>query len=305
MIPSSYRDSYGVGAALLALTVCLSSIACPAQAEGPVKDTSRIVSIGGDVTEILYALGFAPKIVAVDTTSTYPASALKEKKNVGYVRALSTEGVLSTNPSVIIAGAYAGPPEVVAALKASSVPYIEVPEDPTPEGVAEKIRLIAATIGAEASADALVKKVEEDFEALASQRARIKKPVRALFVLAAQNGRAIVGGRNTQSDAIFALAGAENAAAQINGHKPLADEAAIELAPDVIVAMSTPVPGNEPSKMLELPVFRSTPAATNNRLVEMDGNYLLNFGPRAGQAARDLMLALYPELAQSDKGSGQ
>jgi iron complex transport system substrate-binding protein len=52
-------------------------------------------------------------------------------------------------------------------------------------------------------------------------------------------------------------------------------------------------------------VFRSTPAATNNRLVEMDGNYLLNFGPRAGQAARDLMLALYPEFAKSDKGSGQ
>ncbi len=58
----------------------------------PIADTSRIVSIGGDVTEILYALKAAPKIVAVDTTSTYPASALKEKKSVGYMRALSTRG---------------------------------------------------------------------------------------------------------------------------------------------------------------------------------------------------------------------
>jgi heme transport system substrate-binding protein len=301
MIASWHRNS----AAALALAACLTATGGPARAEDPVKDTSRIVSIGGDVTEILYALDAGPKVVAVDTTSTYPESALKEKKSVGYVRALSTEGVLSTNPSVIIAGAYAGPPEVVAALKASSVPYVEVPETPTSDGVAAKIRLIAATIGAGASGDALAKKVQGDFAALAEQRARIKKPVRAVFVLAAQSGRAVVGGSGTQADAIFRLAGAENAAAAINGHKPLADEAAIELAPDVIVAMSNPVPGNDAHKMLELPVFRSTPAAINKRLVEMDGNYLLNFGPRAAQAARDLMLAFYPELAGTAQGSGQ
>jgi heme transport system substrate-binding protein len=301
MIPGSHR----LAGASLALALCLMGGAHAASAEAPVKDTSRIVSIGGDVTEILYALNAAPKIVAVDTTSTYPASALKEKKSVGYVRALSTEGVLSMNPSVIIAGAYAGPPEVVAALKASSVPYFEVPEDPTPEGIAEKIRVIAATLGSSPDTEALTKKVAAEFDTLAAQRARIGKPVRALFVLSVQNGRAIVGGNGTLADAIFRLAGAENAAAKINGYRPLGDEAAIELAPDVIVTMSNPVPGNESHKMLGLPVFRATPAAANKRLVEMDGNYLLNFGPRAGQAARDLMLALYPELAASAQGSGQ
>jgi len=301
MIPGSHR----LGGASLALALCLMGSAHAGSAEGPVEDTSRIVSIGGDVTEILYELNAASKIVAVDTTSTYPASALKDKKSIGYVRALSTEGVLSMNPSVIIAGAYAGPPEVVAALKASSVPYVEVPEDPTPEGIAEKIRVIAATLGSSPDTEALTKKVAAEFDALTAQRARIKKPVRALFVLSVQNGRAIVGGNGTVADAIFRLAGAVNAAAKINGYKPLGDEAAIELAPDVIVTMSNPVPGNEPHKMLGLPVFRATPAAANKRLVEMDGNYLLNFGPRAAQAARDLMLALYPELAASAQGSGQ
>ncbi len=91
----------------------------------------------------------------------------------------------------------------------------------------------------------------------------------------------------------------------LHGYKPLSDEAAVELAPDVIVTMSNPVPGNDAREMLQLPAFRSAPAAINNRLVEMDGNYLLNFGPRAGQAARELMLAFYPELAQSAKGNGQ
>lgn len=301
MIPGSHR----VAGALLALAMCVTGTASAAAAEGSVKDTSRIVSIGGDVTEILYALHAAPKIVAVDTTSTFPASALQEKKSVGYMRALSTEGVLSTNPSVIIAAAGAGPPEVVAALKSSSVPFVEVPDDPTPEGIAAKIRLIAAALGAETDAKVLERNVARDFDALAGQRKRITKPVRALFVLSVQNGRAMVAGNGTTADAIFALAGVENVAVDINGYRPLADEAAIGLAPDAIVTMSNPVPGHEPQKMLELPLFRSTPAAINNRLIEMDGNYLLNFGPRAGQAARDLMLALYPTLGDPAGGSGQ
>jgi iron complex transport system substrate-binding protein len=36
------------------------------------------VAIGGDVTEILYDLGAEAHIVAVDTTSLFPANALKD-----------------------------------------------------------------------------------------------------------------------------------------------------------------------------------------------------------------------------------
>ncbi len=306
MTPGSYQSA----GLLLVLSACLVGIAATGNRVGAaeqtaVADTSRIVSIGGDVTEILYTLHAAPKIVAVDTTSTYLASALKEKTSVGYMRALSTEGVLSTNPTVIIAAADAGPPEVVAALKSSSVPYVEVPDHPTPEGVAAKIRLIAAALGAENDAKALEHAVARDFDALAEKRKRITKPARALFVLSVQNGRAVVAGRGTAADAIFALAGAENAATGFHGYKPLTDEAAVDLAPDVIVTMANPVPGGAPSQILELPLFRSTPAATNKRLIEMDGNYLLNFGPRAGQAACDLMLTLYPSLGAAAKDSGQ
>src|SRR5882757_5512675 len=60
-----------------------------------VADASRILCVGGDITEIVYALGAGSRIVAVDTTSQFPEAALKEKKSVGYMRALSSEGVLS------------------------------------------------------------------------------------------------------------------------------------------------------------------------------------------------------------------
>src|SRR3954463_6328026 len=50
-----------------------------------ITDPSRIVSVGGAVTEILYALGLESRIIAVDSTSLYPPHALAEKPSVGYM----------------------------------------------------------------------------------------------------------------------------------------------------------------------------------------------------------------------------
>ena len=178
------------GAGLLRLAIsCTLLVAAPlcASAEDKPHDISRIVSIGGDVTEVLYALGMAANVVAVDTTSEYPREALAEKKSVGYMRALSSEGVLSVNPTVIIASAGAGPPEVVAALKASNVPYVEVRCEDTPEGVVKKVQLIAGIVGAKDEGDALAAGIEADFKTLADERAKVTKPTRALYIIAIQN----------------------------------------------------------------------------------------------------------------------
>jgi heme transport system substrate-binding protein len=267
-----------------------------------VADTSRIVAIGGDVTEILYALKADAKIAAVDSTSQFPVQALKEKPNVGYMRALSAEGVLSANPTVIVASKDAGPPDVVKALKASAVPYVEVPDDRTPEGAAAKVRFIASLVSAESAGEALAKSVEQDFAALAQDRAKITRPVRAIFVLAVQNGRATVAGGHTSADAVIKLAGAENAASDIEGYKPLVEEAATELAPDAIVTMRHSSSTFTSDQILSVKGLQASPAGKNKRVIEMDGLYLLSFGPRSAHAARDLMAALYPGLTERRAG---
>ena len=108
-----------------------------------------------------------------------------------------------------------------------------------------------------------------------------------------------VGGSNTSAHAILKLAGAENVAQQVNGFRPLPDEAIVELAPEVIVAMrrSSGNDAHDTDALLSLKSVQSTPAGAAKRLILMDGLYLLGFGPRAPAAARDLMGKLYPELA--------
>ncbi|WP_414464204.1 heme/hemin ABC transporter substrate-binding protein [Hyphomicrobium sp. DY-1] len=264
-------------------------------ADAPVG-TQRILSIGGDITEILYDLGQQDKIVAVDVTSQFPPEALKEKKSVGYMRALSAEGALSVSPTLIIASDGAGPPEVVNALKSSGVRYVDIADKPSAEGVPAKIRHIGSVVGADDAAKALASKVESEFAALENDRKQIKTRKKALFILAIQNGRATVAGAGTSADSILQLAGVDNAAAGVNGFKPVSDEQLTEFAPDVVVMMRRgTTDDHNASQALSLPGLSQSPAAKTKSLVAMDGLYLLGFGPRAPSAARDLMKAIYTE----------
>jgi iron complex transport system substrate-binding protein len=278
-----------------------TAIAQPANP--PAKaDTSRIVSAGGAITEVLYALGVADRIVAVDATSQFPPEALKTKSNIGYFRALSTEGVLSVNPSVIIASDKAGPPAVVKALKASAVPYFEVDDRSDPSALAERVRAIAKLVDRESRGDVIVRDIEEGFSRLEAKRAAVKRPARVLFILSVQNGRVIAGGRNTSADAVFRLAGAVNCAEAVEGFKPVTDEALIEMNPEAIVVMSQPNTASLSDELLRLPGMRATAAGQTRRIIEMDGLYLLGFGPRAPDAARHLMDRL-AEPAKAQKQS--
>jgi len=307
-MPATHTDAPRICALLLAILTAVA--ASPAVAEDvtvvdgggrtvTVTDTSRILSVGGDVTEILYVLGAGKSLVAVDTTSQFPPSALEEKKSVGYMRALSSEGVLSVGATVVIASEAAGPPEVVKTLKGTSVPYVEVTEQSSPEGIAAKVALIAKVIGAKTRGEKLVQQMKADFAVLAEQRGKIKHPLRALFVLAIQNGRLMVGGQTTSADAIIKLAGAINAADGVKGFRPLPDEAVVELAPDVIFAMRRSGASSEHdlSQIFALKGVQATPAGKAKRIVMVDGQYMLGFGPRTPAAAHDLMSEFYPALA--------
>lgn len=273
-----------LGAAAVALTLLAGGPAAAAPA--------RLVSIGGAVTEILYALGAADRIAAVDSTSTFPAAAA-DKPDVGYMRALSAEGVLSVQPDLVVAVEGAGPPDAIAVLKAA-VPVEEVADTPTPEGVAAKIRRVGAIVGAPAEAEALAGGVAADFAALERETAGIAERRRVLFVLSLSGGRVMAAGAETSADAMIRLAGGINAATGFSGFKPMVDEAVIAAAPDVVVVMRRGEHATGADELFALPAFQTTPAAQARALVSMDGLYLLGFGPRAPAAARDLAAALYP-----------
>ncbi|MBV2144395.1 ABC transporter substrate-binding protein [Falsochrobactrum sp. TDYN1] len=276
-----------VMAASLAFAVCAR-----ADTVDIFPDTSRIVSVGGSLTEIVYALGAGNMLVARDQTSTYPEQA-KELPDVGYMRRLSPEGVLGVNPSGILLLEGSGPPETLEVLTKASVPMVVVPDDHTGESVIAKIEAVGKALGLEEKARALAADVSRDLEAAKKIAANENPRKRVLFIISAQGRRLTASGTGTAADGIIALAGGVNAITAYEGYKQLTDEAIEKAAPDAILIMDIGKDSVLKDELLKNPVLASTPAGQSGNIIQMDSLYLLGFGPRTGAASRELSEKLY------------
>jgi iron complex transport system substrate-binding protein len=271
-----------------------------------VNDASRIVSVGGAVTEILYALGKEKNVVGIDTTSLYPQRAAAEKASVGYMRQLSAEGVLGLKPSIILAIDGAGPKDTLAVLQSAGVPLVVVPDDFTGKGIVDKVRTIAQATGAKERGECIIDRVRADLASLDKLETGIAKPKRVMFVLSFVSGKALVSGGKTAADGIIRMAGAENAITSYEGYKQISDEAVIAARPDVVMTMERGPAGPAgitSEAVFAHPAFAATPAAANRAFLSMEGLYMLGFGPRTAQAARDLAISLYPDLKAASPAS--
>jgi iron complex transport system substrate-binding protein len=279
----------------------------PTDAEGrPIAkaNAQRVIAVGGAITEIIYALGAQATLAAVDTTSQYPADALKRLPNVGYMRALAAEGVLSLRPTLVIADGDAGPPAALAQLKAAGVVVVLLRKDPSAQGVAYKMRAVARLLGRDSDGEALASAYMADMAALAAAIAKAEKKPRVLFVLNASRG-VLAAGQETAADHIIALAGGVNAIQGYTGYKPLAAEAVIAGKPDFILATAHGLQqSGGAAELLKRPDIAETPAGRGSAVIAMDALLLLGFGPRTPAAVQTLAQKLHPGLVLPQPKSG-
>ncbi|MCT6870702.1 MAG: ABC transporter substrate-binding protein [Bartonella sp.] len=255
--------------------------------------------MGGSLTEIVYALGAENRLIARDTTSHYPPDATK-LPDVGYMRNLSPEGVLSLSPDGILLIEGSGPPSTIEILAHAEVPMVIIPEHFTQNGVIQKILKVGQALHQNEQAKKLTDRIEYDFsenDKLLNKITQAKRvsPKRILFVMTIQNGRIMAAGKNTAADGMIALSGGTNAVTDYDGYKLINDEAIINAAPDFILMMSHAGSTTTIDQVLALPAIQMTPAGKNKAVIQMDGLYLLSFGPRTASAARDVINVLYKD----------
>lgn len=285
--------------AALAL-LAAAGLARPARAGGP----ARVIAAGGSAAEIVFALGAGERLIARDTTSSFPPEVLA-LPDVGYVRALSPENLIALSPDLILAEHDAGPPEAIEALRRSGIPLVVLPQALDAAGVQAKIAAVAAALELPEAGDELSMRVAARLaEARAAAQALPRAP-RVMFVLSMQGGRLLAAGAGTSAEAMIRLAGGTNAAEGVHGYKPLTDEAAIAADPDIILVMDRS--GDLAVTLADVqahPALRLTPAGAAGRVIAMDGLYLLGFGPRTGDAALELAARFGELLDRTARGGG-
>lgn len=258
------------------------------------RDGRRLVVAGGDLTGIVYALGAGDMLVGADTTSTWPEAAEKLPK-FGYLRRLSAEGLLSLRPDLAVLRAEAGPPAVIDQLRAAGLDLAIAPAGDSLDVVREKVAFVGRVLGRETSAALLVEQFAARLEAVEADVAKAQMRPSVLFLISVGRGAPMAGGRDTAADAMIALAGGRNAAAALEGYKPLSTEALAALAPDILL-----LPDHVAAALGGADAARTSPGLTfpiPPKVVVMDGLKLLGMGLRAPEAAEELARALHPELA--------
>ncbi|CAM3608313.1 heme/hemin ABC transporter substrate-binding protein [Pseudoalteromonas maricaloris] len=269
----------------------LTSVLQPTYADQGAKN---IVVSGGSITEIIYALGEENRIVGVDSTSVFPVAAT-DKPQIGYVRKINVEGILSLNPDLLLGEADTGPDKVLKQLQDTGLPTYIFSDNDNLAGVEEKITTIAELLAVKDKGQALVEYIQADRKALTHVLKQVNNKPKVLFVLSLRSGQPIVAGAGNSADEVINAAGGVNVAAQhFDGWKPLATEAAIAMDPDVIISMGRH--GEQKAMDLsQVPHFKFSNAVKNNRVLLIDGTYLLGMGPRTPQAVVELSTLLHPD----------
>lgn len=268
---------------LAALTLTIGLPISPARGD----PAERVLTLGGAITEIVYALGQGGRLVARDATSSFPPEA-EALPDVGYVRALSPEGVLSVDPDLILAIEGSGPPETMEVLRAAGIPLVMVPEGHDAEAIVRKITIVAEALGVPEEGKRLAAQTEVSLaEAVAA--GRTDAPPRVLFILSMQGGRIMAAGADTAAEGIIELAGGVNAMEGFDGYQQVSDEAVLSAEPDVILMMDRSGDhAADSSEIIAHPVLGQTPAAASGAIVRQPGLLLLGFGPRTPQAVEAL-----------------
>jgi len=285
---------------LLQMAFVPSVMSAAAGQAQPMSGPAKIISVGGAITEIIYALDSQDNLAGVDTTSLWPDTA-KTLPQVGYMRNLSAEGILSLSPTLLLISAHAGPPKVIEQIREAGIPVKTIAENYSSEGVRTKVLEIAELLGRREQGQQLAAKIQEDFHQLEQFRTQHPAQPRVMFFMAMSQGTPLVSGLDTSADAMIKLAGGNNAITTYQGNKPLGSESIIAAAPDVILVTEltlNAVGGLD--KFYELPGIRFTPAGKNRRIIVMDTLLLLGFGPRSGQAALDLARQLHAQSKIAD-----
>lgn len=258
----------------------LLSILLPIWFSPIFAEPSRIVSLSGTTTEILYALGVGKNVIGVDLSSSYPKEAEKLTK-IGYMRTLSVEGILSLKPDLVVGTTEAGPKSTLEQLERVNVPTSILEESYTFQSIESKILSIGKLVQKENEAKKLVQTISNEYKNLPFQ----KTNVRVLFIYSRNPNSIFVSGKNTAANAMIELSGATNAITEFSEYKQLTPEGLTKANPDIILIPEGSAKGLGGEDFIwNLPGMNLTKAGKEKNILIVNDLLLLGFGPRFPKA---------------------
>jgi len=260
--------------------------------ESVVTDTSRVITLSGDLTEFVYALGRGASVVAVDVTTVHPAEAT-ELPVVGVGRFLSAEAVLSHEPSLVIGDTQTAPLEAIAQIRATGVPVVILEVPTSFAALYAKIDDLGRLLGEAEPASDLRDRIRTDVE---REQARVTTAgLRIAYLYTRGPDVNLLFGAGMVTNPLIEAAGGVDAGADagIEGSVPVTAEALVAAAPDVIIVPSVGFEAFDGIEgLLAIPGVAQTPAGRSGSILAYPEGDFLTFGPRVAETLHALITDL-------------
>lgn len=236
----------------------------------------RLLSAGSSMTELVLALDAQSLLVAVDSTSELPKDC--ELPRLGYHRQLSAEGILSTQPSLVIGSDKMGPDRALELVRQAGITVETLPEAQSVAQLQDNIMRLGELLAKESQSKLLQVSVNQRAHSLAKRQQQIVSPKKMIFLLLGDGNTVQIAGRDTLANSMIQVAGGTNPAVdQVEGYKPVAMEAIVAMAPEVILISRRSLTPDNPMTQLfkQFPLLRHTPAAQQEAIVPINGKALI------------------------------
>lgn len=289
-------------------TAAATPTAAPAAAPVAVTDglgvevrldapAQRIVSLAPSNTEILFALGAGPQVVAREDFSNYPPEAASLPSVGGSMMNYNLEELTRLTPDLVLASPLT-PPEQLEAMKAITTNVFVVPNPTDLEGLYTNLLNVGALTGKDAEAQALVSDLRARANAVTTKVAAAAEKPKVFYELDATDpAKPWTAGPGTFIDLLIGLAGGQNLGAALSGEwAQISQEELIVQNPDIILLGDALYGGITPESVAARPGWDVIAAVQNQRVVAFNDDLVSRPGPRMIEGLEELARVLHPDL---------
>jgi iron complex transport system substrate-binding protein len=255
---------------------------------------NRLVSLAPSITETLYAIGLADRVVGVTEFCDYPPEA-RNKPKVGYSNP-NLETIVALQPDLVLAPRDFIRPDVLGKLEQLKIPTFVV-EAKTVEDIASQIQLIGRMLDRSEVANPIAMELRRRLTELKRRTEMLARP-RVLYVLNSQP--LITVGPGSFIHQLIEIAGGANVAAGAASPYPrLSIEAVLKEDPQLIIF---PVGASEGIPQGEQELWRrwkTITAVKTDSFHHIASDLLNRPGPRIVLGLEKLAEIIHPEVFAS------
>jgi cobalamin transport system substrate-binding protein len=253
----------------------------------------KIISLTPASTEILFALGAGPRVVATTDFDDYPPAAVA-LPHVASFTAVDVEKIVGLNADLVIAGGNSfNPPEAIARLRSLKIPVVVV-YAPDVAGVLKDVALIGAATGLVDPAAAMTKTMQAGFAAVSAATAGLPKP-RTFYELDTSTGPIYTVADASFTQEMIGLAGGAPITTGSKTDFSIPLEKLIKADPQLIL-LGDAAYGVTADQVKARAGWNVMTAVKTGAIRPVNDIVITRPGPRLVEGLRELALAIHPDL---------